>query len=120
MGVFEDVILNAKVAVEAVGKKAGDMVDVSKLKVSAAEINREITHQLEEIGRTIYNAKKAETDPAEDVEKLTKSIDELYEQLAAVNEKIDELKKVAKCPGCGEKVAKNAAYCPKCGKKIDE
>ncbi len=85
MGVFEDVILNAKVAMEAVGKKAGDMVDVSKLKVSAAEISREITHQMEEIGRLVYNSKKAGTDASEDIAKLSAEIDALYEQLTAVN-----------------------------------
>ena len=120
MGVFGDVILNAKVAMEAVGKKAGDMVDVSKLKVSAAEISREITHQMEEIGRLVYNSKKAGTDASEDIAKLSAEIDALYEQRTAVNDKLDELKKVCKCPQCGERVNKGAAFCSKCGKKLDE
>ena len=33
MGLFEDVVLNAKTAVNAVGKKAGQFVDVSKLRL---------------------------------------------------------------------------------------
>ena len=33
MGLFEDVVVNAKEAVNAVGKKAGQMVDISKLRL---------------------------------------------------------------------------------------
>ena len=60
MGVWEDVVLNAKTAVNAVGKKAGEMVDISKLRLSATEITREISNQFEEIGRMVYEAKKEE------------------------------------------------------------
>ena len=37
MGILDDVVINAKSAAEAVGRKAGQIVDVSKLRISAAE-----------------------------------------------------------------------------------
>ena len=37
MGLFEDVVVNAKSAVDVVGKKASKIVDVSKLRISAAD-----------------------------------------------------------------------------------
>ncbi len=120
MGVFEDVILNAKTAVNAVGKKAGEMVDISKLRLSATEITREISNQFEEIGRMIYEAKKAETNPDESIAAKTAVIDELYEQLDAVHDKLDELKKSVKCETCGTRCAKGTVYCPKCGVKLDD
>ena len=40
MGVLEDVLLNAKLAVENVGKKATEIADLSKLKMSAAQLSR--------------------------------------------------------------------------------
>lgn len=46
MGLFEDVVVNAKEAVNAVGKKAGQMVDISKLRLSAADLNNEISSAL--------------------------------------------------------------------------
>ena len=50
MGLFEDVVINAKSAANAVGKKAGQLVDVSKLKISAAELNNEINKKYEQGG----------------------------------------------------------------------
>ena len=35
MGLLEDVVINAKSAVTVVGKKAGQIVDISKLRISA-------------------------------------------------------------------------------------
>ena len=120
MGVWEDVVLNAKTAVTAVGKKAGEMVDISKLRLSATEINREISNQFEEIGRMVYEAKKEETDNQEAVAAKMAAIDELYEQLDAVNDKLDELKKTVKCDKCGTRSGKGTVYCPKCGTKLDD
>ena len=53
MGLFEDVVVNAKEAVNAVGKKAGQMVDISKLRLSAADLNNEISKRFEALGRVI-------------------------------------------------------------------
>ena len=58
MGLFEDVVVNAKEAVNAVGKKAGQMVDISNLWLSAADLNNEISKRFESLCRVIYDAKK--------------------------------------------------------------
>ena len=39
MGILEDVVINAKSAANAVGKSATKLYDLSKLKVSAADLN---------------------------------------------------------------------------------
>ena len=120
MGVWEDVVLNAKTAVNAVGKKAGEMVDISKLRLSATEITREISNQFEEIGRMVYETKKEEKDNQEAIDAKMAAIDELYEQLDAVNDKLDELKKTIKCEKCGTRSGKGTIYCPKCGTKLED
>ena len=53
MGIFEDVVVNARSAAEVVGKKAGQLVDISKLRLSVADVNREISRRLEALGRTV-------------------------------------------------------------------
>lgn len=120
MGVMEDVILNAKSAVAAVGKKAASIVDISKLRLSAAEINNELANQFEVIGRTVYDAKKTGENADEAIQKCLEGIDELFEQLDAVNEKIEEQKKSLKCPQCGTHNVKSACYCSKCGAKLEQ
>ena len=42
MGIFDDVVMNAKSAVNVVGKKAEQLVDLSKLKYAESGIHHEI------------------------------------------------------------------------------
>ena len=39
MGIFDDVVVNAKSAAQTVGKMAGQFVDMSKLRINMAELN---------------------------------------------------------------------------------
>ena len=54
MGILDDVVVNAKSAAEAVGKKAGQLVDVSKLRINVAELNAEISKRYEALGEYVY------------------------------------------------------------------
>ncbi|WP_457942411.1 zinc-ribbon domain-containing protein [Caproiciproducens sp. LBM24188] len=120
MGIFEDVVVNAKTAVNVVGKKAGQFVDISKLRISAADLNNEISKRFETLGRTIYEAKKTDNDSSELVNECITAIDDLYEQLDAVNEQIAAMREKQVCKGCGEENPQDAIYCNKCGRKLSE
>ena len=119
MGLFEDVVVNAKEAVNAVGKKAGQMVDISKLRLNAADLNNEISKRFEALGRVIYDAKKTDNDSTDLVNECVAAIDELYEQLEAVNDQISSLRCKVVCKECGAENPAEAAYCNKCGSKLD-
>ena len=84
MGILDDVVVNAKSAAEAVGKKAGQLVDVSKLRINLAELNAEISKRYEALGEYVYEACREQL--AEDAEAVGKmaEIDELKAQLAEV------------------------------------
>ena len=58
MGIFDDVVVNAKSAAQTVGKMAGQFVDMSKLRINMAELNGEITKRYQELGRFIYEARR--------------------------------------------------------------
>ncbi|MDF2632600.1 MAG: hypothetical protein K0Q85_1196 [Caproiciproducens sp.] len=120
MGLFEDVVVNAKSAVDIVGKKAGQMVDVSKLRINAADLNNEISKRYESLGRTIYEEKKTDNDSSDLVSECIATIDDLYEQLDAVNEQLVAMRAKLICRNCGQENPQNAAYCSKCGHKISE
>ena len=85
MGIFDDVVVNAKSAAQTVGKMAGQFVDMSKLRINMAELNGEITKRYQGLGRFIYEAKKAgSADEAELADQIA-GIDDLYAQLSAVS-----------------------------------
>lgn len=111
-------MLNAKSAAENVGKKATEIADLSKLKMNAAQLSREISNQFELIGRAVYDAKKADENADQAVQEGMDAVDALYQELSSVTEKIQELKKTVTCPGCGAKLEKGNAFCPKCGAKL--
>ena len=119
MGLFEDVVVNAKEAVNAVGKKAGQMVDISKLRLSAADLNNEISKRFEALGRVIYDAKKTGNDSADLADECITTIDDLYEQLDAVNDQISAVRSKVICKKCGAENPAEACYCNMCGSKFD-
>ena len=58
MGILDDVVINVKSAAEFVGNKAGQIVDISKLRINISELNNEITKRYTELGQYIYDVKK--------------------------------------------------------------
>lgn len=118
MGLFEDVVVNAKSAAEVVGKKAGQLVDISKLRLSAADVNREISRRLEALGRIVYDSQKSGYDPTEMVKESISCIDELYEQLDVISSELDAARNKVTCPQCGSVNPQESFYCSRCGAKL--
>ncbi len=118
MGLFEDVVVNAKSAANVVGKKAGQLMDISKLRLSAADINREISRRLEALGRTVYDAQKSGYDPSELVAESVSCIDELYEQLDVINQELAMARNKLTCQACGTLNPQESIYCSHCGAKL--
>ena len=118
MGLFEDVVINVKSALNVVGKKAGKIVDVSKLKISAVEIQNKISKLYEELGRCAYKSFKDDKEPS-CIEEYAKKIDVLKEEYVSIDEKIAEMKKKVRCSKCGFINLEDAVYCCKCGAKIE-
>lgn len=118
MSIFEDVLLNAKNAVDTVGKKAGKVIDVSKLTLAAADIKSEISQKYEILGRISYEEQVNGKSYEKSKDELVKKITELMEQLDTVNEMIANAKHKTKCPSCGSYNVEGAIFCNKCGEKI--
>lgn len=90
MSLLEDVAINAKSAMSAVGKKASQLMDISKLKINAAELSNEIDKKYEALGKAVYDAKKVDSDPVDLVAETMVAIDEFQDQLKALKEQIQE------------------------------
>ncbi len=118
MGILEDVLLNARTAVDSVGKKAGKMIDMSKLTLAAADLKAEISKKYEILGRVIFESKQTGKNYDKSVEELIEKIADLQAQLKTVNEAIGNSKQKAKCPSCGAYNAKGSVFCNKCGEKL--
>lgn len=118
MSILDDVVVSAKTAATTVSKKAGEFVDVSKLRIQASELNSEISKRYEALGRVVYDSKKEENEIEGLVDECVRSIDALYEKLDVTNEKIARLSKKSVCKSCGYNNANEAVFCSRCGEKI--
>ncbi len=120
MGILDDVVINAKSAAEAVGKKAGQLMDASKLRINAAELNAEISKRYEALGEYIYETCREKL--AEDAEAVGKmaEIDELKAQHAAVSKELSDKQNKVVCPNCGKQSSNSAQFCSNCGAKLGE
>ena len=118
MGILDDVVINAKSAAEAVSKKAGQLVDASKLRFSIAEVSAEISKRYEALGQYIVeNCREQLEGDAELVEKLSE-LDELKAQHAALTKELTDKQNKTVCPTCGKQNANNVRFCPNCGTQL--
>lgn len=118
MSFFEDAVIGAKAVTVTVGEKASKFVDISKLRLSAAELSKEISRRYEALGRAIYDAKKADEDINGLVEECVSGIDTLYTRLDHVNMKIARIKEKKYCTSCGALIDEKALFCSRCGSRI--
>lgn len=118
MGLFDDVVINAKSAAEAVGKKAGQLVDASKLRFSVAELNAELSKRYEALGQYVFeNCREALTGDPELAGRMVE-IDELKIQHAALTKELTDKQNKLVCPTCGKQSANTVRFCSNCGTQL--
>lgn len=120
MTTFDDVVSKAKNVAETAGKKTSDFIEVTRLKIEAAEIEKDISSILEGLGRLIYDGRKQEQDVTSLVDDCIAKVDERNADLEKVRAKIDVYKNLIRCKNCGEMNSEDAVYCKKCGAKVRE
>ena len=118
MSVMEDVITNAKSAVDTVGKKAEKVIDRSKLRLAAADIHSELSRKYRMLGRVYYESRITGKNYDKGIKELEDEITELNNQLAALKDMLNQAKQKIKCPECGTYNEKGSAFCNKCGMKL--
>ena len=98
---FEDLGKRLSETAEAVTAKAGDAIEIQKLKAQIRELARGNAEDLMELGQSIY-------DRFENGEELDEASKGLCEASAC------------ECTRCGKMVAKDMAFCPYCGSPVAE
>lgn len=119
MGVFEDAVIKAKSAADYAGKRTGEIVELSKLRISATEVEKKIAYEYAELGKMVYKAAKEHADCTEYVQEKAAVIDALFSEQAGLLNKISALRNLKKCPDCAYENAQDAVYCSKCGTKFE-
>lgn len=105
---------------ESVTNKAGEAMEIQKLKSQIRTLERGNEEDLIELGRIMYAKFEDGESLGEEASGLCEAIQSREESIAEYQQKISDVKGDVKCSDCGKTVAKDMPYCPYCGKKMPE
>ncbi len=105
---------------ETVTNKAGEAMEIQKLKSQIRTLERENNNDLAELGLAVYDQFKAGAEVGEEAAGLCEAIQSREESIAECMQKISDVKGDSQCEECGKTVGKGMAYCPYCGHKMPE
>lgn len=117
---FEDLGKRLSETAEAVTNKAGDAIEIQKLKAQIRELSRGNAEDLMELGQGIFDNFLAGEELDEASKGLCEAIASRKESIEEYERKIDGLKGACECTKCGKMVARDMAFCPYCGAPVVE
>ena len=116
---FEDLGKRLCETAETMTSKAGDAIEIQKLKSQVRSLARGNAVDLMELGKTIYDRFKAGEEVEESAKGLCEAIQNREASMENYEKKIARIKGASECGNCGKMVARDMSFCPYCGEKID-
>lgn len=104
-------------AAQAVTKKSGDLVEVTKLNMSISAEEEKIKKTYEKLGELVYSKFDSGDEIDPNFIELCDNIRLYQNTVNGFKTKIMELKNVKPCTKCGTELEKDVLFCPKCGEK---
>ena len=117
---FEDLGKRLGETAETMTNKAGEAMEIQKLKNQVRILERSNDTDLVALGRMVYAQFKEGGIMSEEASGLCEAIQSREESIEEYLQKIVEGKGEYACPCCGKTVSKEMIYCPYCGEKAPE
>ena len=119
MGFLDDAINKTKEAFDVVCKKTDEVVTVEKQKFNIASLKSKREKDYAVLGKIYFELVKDSADLEDDTRNLVDAITEKNEEIARLNEDIQNVKNKRVCPNCNANIDINSSYCNNCGQKLD-
>ena len=120
MSVLDSITRKVTDTAKAAAKISGSVVEITKLNMSINAEEEKIRKLYTEIGKQLYEDYTDGKAVSEELLRKCVKIDEIFENIADMKDKILELRNVKACPNCGTILAIEMEYCHKCGKKQED
>ncbi len=118
MGLFENAVNTARSAAKSVGKKAEEVLDLSRNRLSISELENKLESSYASLGMLYYNyLENGTTDPGRE-QALVHEIDETNAAIKELRENINELRNRVTCPACAAANDPDAVFCSQCGARL--
>ena len=121
MGTFwEDLGKKFGETAETVTNKAGEVMEIQKLKNQIRALERGNESDFIDLGRMVYEQFQNGETMGVEAAGLCEAIQSREESIEVYEKQIAEVKGDFECGSCGKKVAKGMSYCPYCGEKTPD
>ena len=100
------------------GKKAGELLSVAKLRVRIASLERDVKDRFSQIGELLYATHTGAPTESEVLLEKLQEIDGLRARITELNAKVSKESAVSACPFCGAASRPGDAFCRECGGKL--
>ena len=117
---FDDLGKMLSEKAETVSVIATEAMEVQKLKHQVRGLERSNGHDLEDLGRAVYQRYLDGALLDETAQELCSAIQEREEGIEDCLKRIALIKGEQKCPVCGRDVNKGMSFCPYCGTRMPE
>ena len=118
MGKFDELIIKAKDLAGVAGSKAQEVAEQAKLRMQITQMKSQIDANYLKLGEIIYELNKSGTQNEELVGMCVAEIETQLAELAELKDKLDEMRKVLRCPDCMSENPRDALYCSHCGASL--
>ncbi|MBE6885779.1 MAG: hypothetical protein E7486_02420 [Ruminococcaceae bacterium] len=118
MNDFDLIVERTKDALSVAGQKAGEFVEISKLRLHASKLKSRINNRYQRIGKLYFDQKELGISCEEKIEDACTEVYALKLELEWTLEKLDEAQDTRHCPHCGQFNPSAASYCNRCSKKL--
>ncbi len=109
---------SAEATAREASRRAGAMLDITRLNVQIYELNNETATLLKSAGQIIYNAHLGVDTDEELLGQLLVQLDEKNAQIMELRARIDGLKNTRPCTCCGNLCAPEDSFCKVCGAEL--
>jgi len=116
---INQVVDTAKGTAAKAGKKAGEVFEISKLKLKIYDVEGDIKSTYHQLGKLAADAYKGDKDIRDEIALHVAEIDAMNEKIADYKESIREIKKITKCTTCDKENPITSDFCSACGAKLD-
>lgn len=118
MGLFENAVNTARSAAKTVGKKAEEVLDLSRNKLSISELENKLEASYASLGMLYYNYLENGTTDPEKEQALVSEIDGIHAAVRELKENINEMRNRVTCPACAAANDPQAVFCSQCGARL--
>ena len=105
-------------AADTTAKKLDDMYRVSVLRIQRAALKKLLDSQYRELGTAVYGMCRKGEEDADQIDAMTVQIDGTRRRIAVIDNRIDDIMGMVRCPDCGSSVKMKTVYCSVCGKRL--